>query len=129
MGLDNFVTDITRRFGPEHYAVDLSEIRTRPTPERVCVVSQQLFDALDDYTRSCPTSPSSGRVYKKNLGWRPFSPAGWDEDLARHGFREDEPDCWWIYFVRNGSWIEERGLKKGQRVYGQLHHPFRLVVR
>jgi hypothetical protein len=118
------LAEITRRFGPEHYAVDLSEIRTRPTSERVCVVSQQLFDVLDDYTRSCPTSPRSGRVYKKNLGWRPFSPSGWDAHLAPYGFREDEPDQWWVYFVRNGTWEE-----RGKQVRGQLHHPFRLVVR
>lgn len=101
------LAEITRRFGPEHYAVDLSEIRTRPTSERVCVVSQELFDALDDYTRSCPTSPRSGRVYKKNLDWRP-----------------ETPDNWWIYFVRNGTWEV-----RGEQVRGQLHHPFKLVVR
>jgi hypothetical protein len=126
VGFYNFVSDITRRFGPEHYEVDLSEIRTKPTQDRVCVVSQELFDALDDYTRSMPTSPSSGRVYKKNLGWRVFS-REWQPELANFNFVEDKPDNWWIYFVRNGSWIEDRGLDKGRKIYGQLHLCVRYV--
>lgn len=43
-------------------------------------VTQEVFDRLADYSRSQPTGPSSGRVYKKNLGWHP-----------------DDEDAWYIY--------------------------------
>jgi len=116
------IEEAERRY-PGEYLVDLRECRTKPSSERFCVVTQRLFDALSDYTCSCPTSPSHGRVYKKNLGWRAFVPT-WDERLAtdpslQHcGYREDEPERWWIYFVRNDPTDPKY----------QLHHPFRLLV-
>lgn len=45
-------------------------------------LTQETFDALGDYTRSLPTGPSEGRIYKKNFGW----PAHVD-------------DNWFVYIV------------------------------
>lgn len=44
--------------------------------DQVCLITQAAFDRLSDYTRSQPTSPSPGRIYKKNLHWT-GPPANW----------------------------------------------------
>jgi hypothetical protein len=122
MGMYNFVHEFERHY-PGEYDVDLREIRTKPAGGRTpCRVTQRVLDALDDYTNSLPTSPSAGRVYKKNWGWKRAS-SEWRPALGNHGYTEGKPYDWMIYFVRNGSWVEH-----GEKHYGQLHHGFPLVV-
>jgi hypothetical protein len=47
--------------------------------DKVCLITTAAFEKLADYTRSQPTSPSPGRVYKKNLHW------------------SGPPDNWFVY--------------------------------
>ena len=50
---------------------------TTPTKHRCAVMSADTFESLGDYTRSCPTGPSPGRIYRKNLGWHPSTEDNW----------------------------------------------------
>lgn len=95
--------------GDVHYLKDLPEkIHLSQPPDykplvathRTCLLSQSTFDRLGDYTRSQPTGPSAGRIYRKNLGW-PL----------------DMDDNWFVYIVINAS--------DGD---GQLHVPFSAVI-
>lgn len=123
MGDLAYVRDVIRSC-PGQYVVDLSEIRTKTTDDRYCYVTEEVFRRLSDYTNSCPTAPSSGRVYKKDLAWKRLSGVTeWMPELAKYGYSEARPHDWWVFFVRNGSWVEHE-----ERQYGQLHHPFHLVV-
>jgi hypothetical protein len=67
--------------------------------DRQVLMDKTTVEALDDYTRSMPTGPRAGRVYRKNLGWP-----------------EDKPDNWFVYFVINAP--------DGD---GQLHVPYTYV--
>lgn len=40
------------------------------------IIQREVFDRLDDYTRSHPTGPRPGRIFKKNLHWS-GSPPNW----------------------------------------------------
>lgn len=44
---------------------------------RTVVIERATFERIGDYTRSQPTGPSPGRVYRKNLGWAPEHPDRW----------------------------------------------------
>lgn len=74
---------------------------TIPVKDRIAIFDDPgVFGDISDYTRSRPTSPSEGRIYRKNLGWAP-----------------EHPDNWWFYLVLNAT--DGGG--------GQLHHPYRVV--
>lgn len=45
--------------------------------EKAIILTREIFDQLSDYSRSQPTAPSVGRVYKKNLGWPTDMPDNW----------------------------------------------------
>lgn len=66
---------------------------------REVLLSQESFDSISDYTRSLPTSPSEGRIYRKNLHW------------------SEPPDNWFVYLVINAP--------DGN---GQLHVPYTPVI-
>lgn len=55
--------------------------------DRTITLTQEIFEGIGDYTRSQPTGPSAGRVYRKNLMW----------DKVNH---PDEPDNWFIFWCR-----------------------------
>lgn len=41
----------------------------------VCVIKESVFDHLGEYSTTLPTSPSSGRIYRRNAnGWNPGAP-------------------------------------------------------
>ena len=52
-------------------------------------ITQRQFDSILDYTRSQPTAPSPGRVYKKNLGWLPQHHDNWFMYICRRAW--DDP--------------------------------------
>lgn len=85
--------------------IDNIELSTLPgneplvRKERTCTLSQATFERIGDYTRSQPTTPSAGRVYRKNL-----NPNG---DLQN----------WFIYIV-----IDDPAGD------GQLNVPYRVVL-
>lgn len=64
------------------------------------LMTHRLFERIGDYTRSQPTGPSVGRVYRKNLDWRP-----------------DTPDNWWLFICERD--LDPRYI---------LHRSFRLVT-
>lgn len=66
---------------------------------REVLLDQRTFDAIGDYTRSTPTSPSAGRVYRRNLHW------------------SGPPSNWFVYLV-----VDDPGGD------GQLHVPYSAVV-
>lgn len=66
---------------------------------REVMLDQQTFDDIADYTQSSPTSPSPGRIYKKNLHW------------------SGPPSNWFVYLVINAP--------DGN---GQLHVPYTAVI-
>ena len=41
------------------------------------LIEEPTFAQIGDYTRSQPTSPSPGRVYRKNFGWPDDMPDNW----------------------------------------------------
>lgn len=45
--------------------------------QSVCLITREVFEGLSDYTRSQPTNPAPGRIYKKNLGWPSDMPDNW----------------------------------------------------
>lgn len=73
---------------------------TPPTPY-VAVLEAATFDSIGDYTQSQPTGPSAGRIYRKNLDWRP-----------------DHPDRWYLYICRADP--EDPKFT--------LHHPFKALI-
>lgn len=62
-----------------HYTKDIPDgaIRWTLGKRSPAIVTQNVFDRLGDYTRSVPTGPTPGRVYKKNLGWPPNMEDNW----------------------------------------------------
>ncbi len=69
--------------------------------KRYILLDEATFEGIGDYTRSSPTGPSPGRIYKKNFGWAP-----------------NTPDNWWVY-------ITERDPEDDEYV---LHHPYKPVM-
>lgn len=39
-----------------------------------CLIDRDLFEKISDYTRSQPTGPSAGRIYRKALWWTALVP-------------------------------------------------------
>lgn len=92
--------------GDVHYRHEMpgAEYRIEGDPETgVAVVTERLFARIGDYTRSSPTGPSPGRVYRKNLGWG-----------------ADTPDSWWLFLCEAAPADDPRG--------GVLHYPYRVVL-
>ena len=100
--------------GHVHYQKDIDwdqcliDDLTVPVKDRLVFMPQKIFDSIGDYTRSCPTSPSAGRIYKKALNW----PALYGD------YRHDEDPNWWIFLCENDP--DEEGYV--------LHHPFKVVI-
>lgn len=71
--------------GDLHYQADVPKgtmlVNWNSVPRPQALVFRSTFERIGDYTRSQPTGPSAGRIYRKNLGWG-----------------TDTPDNWWIYF-------------------------------
>lgn len=68
---------------------------SRPTGERHILITLGSFLSLNDYTRSMPTGPSPGRVYRKNLHWTKM-PANWfvyvcEADPTEEGYTLHHP--------------------------------------
>lgn len=80
----------------EEYLVDGLEVEGR-----VVLMTQGVFDQLMDYSRSLPTGPSPGRVYKKNYGWP-----------------DDMPDNWFFFYCDTDP---------DDSAY-VVHHPYQIVV-
>lgn len=85
--------------GDIHYFVEMPVEEYR-YDRHVLIVTPELFRRIGDYTRSQPTSPSPGRIYKKNLGWH-----------------KQFPNNWWVYLCEPST---ENGFVD--------HRPLRLVV-
>lgn len=77
-----------------------------PPRDRIVIMSKQEFEQIGDYSRSCPTGPSPGRVYRKALNW----PALICND-------EDEDPNWWVY----------RCERAEDDPHAVDHHPFKPV--
>lgn len=56
---------------------------------RACVIRRELFEQISDYTRSQPTGPSPGRIYRKALNWPALS--------RQYPDRFGEDPNWFIY--------------------------------
>lgn len=53
-----------------HYLKDVpSGAMLLDTATHACVVDRHVFEHIGNYTRSQPTSPSPGRIYRKDLNW------------------------------------------------------------
>src|SRR4051794_27474468 len=85
--------------GDIHYFIEMPIDQYR-YDNNVLIVTPELFERIGDYTRSQPTSPSPGRIYRKNLGWH-----------------KQFPDNWWAYLCEPSA---EEGYVD--------HRPLRLVV-
>lgn len=48
-----------------------------------CLISQDLFFRISDYTQSQPTGPSPGRIYRKALFWPALRPRGYPEHVGK----------------------------------------------
>lgn len=91
--------------GDIHYLKDIPK-GTYTFDRKTAVVTIEVFKRLADYTRSCPTGPKPGRIYKK-LG-------NWDE-MRKY---PDHESFWWVYYCI-------RDPKDPKYV---LHIPRRLLV-
>jgi hypothetical protein len=67
-----------------NYLRELDEESYALLPDCRILIERAAFESISDYTRSQPTSPSAGRVYRKNLSWHP-----------------DCSDIWFVYIVRS----------------------------
>jgi hypothetical protein len=83
------------------YQRELDNERYALLPDKRILIEKSMFLQISDYTRSQPTSPSPGRIYRKNLGWP-----------------NDMPDNWFVYFC-------ERDPADEAYV---LHHPYRVEL-
>lgn len=80
------------------------EWRVHGAPETgVAVLTERLFARIGDYTRSQPTGPSPGRVYRKNLVWA-----------------ADHSDNWWLFLCEAAFDDDPRS--------GVIHYPYRVVL-
>lgn len=59
-----------------------------------CLITRELFEKISDYTRSQPTSPSPGRIYRKAMDW----PALWPEQYP--DFKGQDPNRFVFLCVR-----------------------------
>ena len=84
--------------GDIHYFVEMPVDQYR-YDQHVLIVTPDLFRRIGDYTQSKPTSPSPGRIYKKNLHWT------------------GPPSNWWVYLCEPST---EEGYVD--------HRPLRLVT-
>ena len=88
MGHVHYLKDLPTR----EYLLDPIE---RPVGTRHIVITLDAFLSIGDYTRSQPTAPSPGRVYKKNLHWT-GPPSNWfvyvcEADPAEEGWTFHHP--------------------------------------
>lgn len=93
--------------GSSHYMKDLPP-GTLSYDDQRCLIMRDTFDMLDDYTRSFPTAPSVGRVWKRNFGWSP-----------------DMEDNWFIYVSREPEGDEETHSERGS---AYVYHDSRKAV-
>lgn len=56
-----------------------------------CLFDRELFERVSDYTRSQPTGPSVGRVYRKALNWPALAPEAYPEWAGQ--------DPTWYFFL------------------------------
>lgn len=92
--------------GHVHYLSELDDEDYAVLPDAVdgthrILITEDALRSIGDYTRSQPTGPSPGRVYRKNLGWAP-----------------EHPDSWWVYVCE---------ADPADPTY-TLHHPHRAEV-
>lgn len=88
-----------------HYLKDLDEesyalVNVDQNPR--ILIERSAFNSIGDYTRSQPTGPSPGRVYRCNLGWHP--------DMA---------DNWFVYVCEAGTGKDEGWV---------VHRPYKAVI-
>ena len=72
----------------------------RPSGDRFVVITLEVFGEIGDYSRSMPTGPSPGRVYRKNMHW------------------SGPPSNWFIYVCKADP--DEEGYT--------LHHPYKPIL-
>lgn len=75
---------------------DISWLKDVPEGTMLCnsngvLVMRSTFDRLNDYTRSMPTGPSPGRVWKRALYWTALMPS--------HEHFGEDPN-WFVYVAR-----------------------------
>ena len=59
-----------------------------------CLFDPELFEHISDYTRSQPTGPSVGRIYRKAFNWPALNPESYPEYVAQQG---TDPN--WYFFL------------------------------
>jgi hypothetical protein len=63
---------------PERVIINIPPTHNITQPQgRMVQMSRATFERIGDYTRSSPTSPSAGRIYRKNLGWPDHMEDNW----------------------------------------------------
>lgn len=81
--------------GDIHYFVEMPVEQYR-YDRHIMIVTPELFRRIGDYTQSQPTSPSPGRIYKKNLHW------------------SGPPTNWWVYLCEKSKmegYVDHRPLR------------------
>lgn len=84
-----------------HYLRELDEESYATLPDRRILIEKTAFESIGDYTGSMPTSPSPGRVYRKNLAW------------------PEEPHARWYVYICEADPSDQRYA---------LHHPYRAEI-
>ncbi len=79
---------------------------TVPNKDRCAVMAVETLESIGDYSRSSPTAPSAGRIYRKALTW----------DLDNTGRLVFSN--WWVF----------RCEADPADPKGTYHHPFRALV-
>jgi hypothetical protein len=70
-------------------------------------VLRSTFDRIGDYTRSQPTAPSPGRIYRKNFGW----PSSMDDRWFVYVVEQDPNDDGWVFqYPYEALILEDRSL-------------------
>lgn len=84
-----------------HYLKELDEEEYAILPDKRILITRKAFESIADYTRSQPTTPSPGRIYRKNYGWR-----------------TNRSDSWYIHICEADPEFEQY----------VLHHPYRVEL-
>lgn len=91
----------------------------RPSGQRFLICTPDVFFSIADYTRSQPTGPSPGVVYRKNLLW-PYEslwcPLVFDSGAWLNG-RIAAAANWFVYVT----------VRDPDDDHGVLHHPYKPI--
>jgi hypothetical protein len=97
---------------PERVIINVPPMYKIPEPrERMVQMSRATFERINDYTRSQPTSPSAGRIYRKNFGW----PKDMEDNWSVYFCVRDPDDPKGVYHVPYTPILTDTALPLRQR--------------